>query len=145
MRQSYFLSNHSYKSAWQMNQLPDRILVIDDDPDIGLMIKTMLEYHGYSVEVKDKAERTADWVGTGDYGLVIMDMLMSGVNGIDICTALKQDPMLAHVPVIMISAHPNAKAICKEAGAEDFISKPFDMKEILEKIGQFVRPVNGSE
>jgi DNA-binding response OmpR family regulator len=127
-----------------MNQLPDRILVIDDDPDIGLMIKTMLEYHGYAVEVKDKADRAAEWVGSGDYGLLIMDMLLSGVNGIDVCSALKQDPKLAHVPVIMISAHPNAKGICQEAGAEDFISKPFDMQDILGKISQFVSPVNGS-
>ena len=126
-----------------MNQDHKKILVVDDDPDIGLMIKTMLEYHGYAVEVSDKAERVTDLVGSGRFSLLIMDMLLSGVNGIDICSSLKNDPKLSHVPVIMISAHPNAKAICQEAGAEAFISKPFDIQEMLSKIGLYVPSGNG--
>ncbi len=121
-----------------MSKVSTRILVVDDDPDIGIMIKTMLEYHGYSVMVTDKAEKTEELIRADHFDLLIMDMLLSGLNGIDICTRIKQDKELSTIPVIMISAHPNAKEICQNAGAEDFVSKPFDMQEMLDKISKHV-------
>lgn len=110
------------------------ILVVDDDPDIGMMIKIMLEYQGYSVFVTQRAEQVEELLRKGHFDLLIMDMLLSGMNGMDICAGLKKDANLAPIPVIMISAHPNAKEISIDAGAEDFLSKPFDMNEMLSKI-----------
>ncbi len=115
-----------------------RILVIDDDPDIGIMIKMMLEYKGYTVSVATRAELVDEMVDNHQFDLVIMDMLLSGTNGIDICRHMKQNPKTADLPVMMISAHPNAKEICMQAGADEFISKPFDMQEILSKIQYLV-------
>lgn len=115
-----------------------RILVVDDDPDIGIMIKTMLEYHGYPVTVTSKATDAESMLKTGTFRLLIMDMLMSGMNGVDICTRIKEDPSTSQVPVIMISAHPHAEKICQEAGAEDFIPKPFEMHDILSKIDRLL-------
>jgi len=117
-----------------------RILVIDDDADIGIMIKMMLEYKGYSVSVAVRADQAEEMIGDESFDLLIMDMLLSGTNGIDLCRDLKKNGMTAHLPVIMISAHPNAKEICMQAGADEFISKPFDMQEILSKIQQLVNP-----
>lgn len=123
-----------------MSKVSNRILIVDDDPDIGLMIKTMLEYQGYAATVTDRADRVQKMVGEGNFDLVIMDMLLSGVNGTDICSELKKDPAAAPYPVIMISAHPNARQVCLDAGADDFISKPFDMSEMLGKIKGFLAP-----
>jgi len=117
-----------------------RILVIDDDADIGIMIKMMLEYKGYSVSVAVRADQAEEMIGDESFDLLIMDMLLSGTNGIDLCRDLKKNGKTAHLPVIMISAHPNAKEICMQAGADEFISKPFDMQEILSKIQQLVNP-----
>jgi DNA-binding response OmpR family regulator len=111
-----------------------RILVLDDDPDIGTMIKMMLEYKGYVVTVSDRADMAQQALNNGGVDLIIMDMLLSGGNGTDLCVDLKKDPSTSRIPVIMISAHPNAKEICLEAGADEFISKPFDMNDILSKI-----------
>jgi DNA-binding response OmpR family regulator len=111
-----------------------RILVLDDDPDIGTMIKMMLEYKGYRVTVSDRADMAQQALNNGGVDLIIMDMLLSGVNGTDLCVDLKNNPATSRIPVIMISAHPNAKEICLEAGADEFISKPFDMSDILSKI-----------
>jgi Response regulators consisting of a CheY-like receiver domain and a winged-helix DNA-binding domain len=111
-----------------------RILVLDDDPDIGTMIKMMLEYKGYMVIVSDRADLAQQALNNGGVDLIIMDMLLSGVNGTDLCVDLKKNPSTSRIPVIMISAHPNAKEICLEAGADEFISKPFDMNDILSKI-----------
>lgn len=110
------------------------ILVLDDDPDIGTMIKMMLEYKGYSVLVSDRAEMAQQALRNDDIDLVIMDMLLSGVNGTDLCIDLKKNSSTSHIPVMMISAHPNAKEICLQAGADEFIPKPFDMNDILSKI-----------
>lgn len=115
-----------------------RVLVIDDDPDIGRMIKMLLEYKGYSVTVLDRTEQAADIIRNNGVNVVIMDMLLSGTNGIDVCTRFKKDSTIAHVPVIMISAHPDAKKICLQAGADDFLAKPFDMEEILSTIDQYI-------
>ena len=115
-----------------------RILVIDDDPDIGIMIKMMLEYKGYFVSVALRADQAEEMMEEENFDLIIMDMLLSGTNGIDLCNDLKKNAKTAALPVIMISAHPNAKEICIKAGADEFISKPFDMQDILAKIQQLV-------
>lgn len=116
-----------------------KILVLDDDTDIGTMIKMMLEYKGYAVTVSDRADHASDVLQNEGIDLIIMDMLLSGVNGVDLCAEMKTNPSTAHIPIIMISAHPNAKEICLEAGADEFISKPFDMQDILSKIDHLVK------
>lgn len=117
-----------------MNDQNARILVVDDDPDISMMLKLMLEFKGYSVRTADRKEEIYRVLGSDTIDLIIMDMLLSGINGTDICTELKQNKDISDIPVMMISAHPNAKEICQQAGANDFISKPFDMQDILSKI-----------
>jgi DNA-binding response OmpR family regulator len=116
----------------------EKILVLDDDTDIGTMIKMMLEYKGYTVAVSERAEQAAEVLQNNGVDLIIMDMLLSGVNGTDLCVELKKNSSTSHIPVIMISAHPNAKEICLEAGADEFISKPFDMQDILSKIDRLI-------
>ena len=114
------------------------ILVLDDDPDIGTMIKMMLEYKGYKVTVSERADQAEEILRHNNIDLVIMDMLLSGVNGTDVCTVLKQGIATSHIPVMMISAHPNAREVCLQAGADDFISKPFDMQDMLSKISYLI-------
>ena len=121
-----------------MKETSRRILVVDDDPDIRIMIKIMLEFKGYSVVTLERGETSEEMLLTGDYGLVIMDMLLSGMNGVDICASIKQNSSIAHIPIVMISAHPNARVTCLEAGADDFVAKPFDMLEILSVISKLM-------
>ena len=121
-----------------MKAVSKRILVVDDDPDIRIMIKIMLEFKGYSVVTLERGETSEEMLMSGEFGLVIMDMLLSGMNGVDICASIKQNKSISHIPIVMISAHPNAKATCLEAGADDFIAKPFDMQEILTVIGRLM-------
>ncbi len=117
---------------------PQKVLVIDDDPDIGQMMKMMLTYKGYEVTVIENAEGVEELIGNSSFDLIFMDMFLSGRNGIDICFGLKMDNASAPIPIIMMSAHPDAKKICMEAGANDFISKPFEMQDVFLKINQLV-------
>jgi two-component system alkaline phosphatase synthesis response regulator PhoP len=100
----------------------------------------MLEYKGYSVLVAERADHGIQLLKTKPFDLIIMDMLLSGMSGIDVCSNLKNDPVISSVPLIMISAHPTAREMCIEAGADDFISKPFDMTDLLSRIGVLIEP-----
>ncbi len=122
-----------------------KILVLDDDPDICTMIKMVLDYHGYEAIDSDTEEKANDILASGPVDLIIMDMLLSGADGSEICRRLKQDEKTAAIPIMMFSAHPNARKICLAAGADDFISKPFEMNELLEKIRSHIEKKRVSE
>lgn len=110
------------------------ILVVDDDPDIGTMLKMMLEYKGYAVTLLSNASQTERLLHDQPTDIVILDMLIAGINGVDVCRSIKNNPLSAHVPVLMISALPDARKVCIDGGANDFISKPFEMEDILARV-----------
>jgi DNA-binding response OmpR family regulator len=114
------------------------IVVLDDDPDICTMIKMVLDYHGYGVEDSGTEEGINKILSEKHVDLIIMDMLLSGSDGTDICKRLKADNKTSSIPVLMFSAHPAAKEVCLAAGADDFISKPFEMNDLMAKIDFFV-------
>lgn len=114
------------------------ILVVDDDPDIGNMLKMMLEFKGYHVNLVDTAIDIDKIVLQGTIGLVILDMLIGDVNGTDVCRQLKSNNLISKIPIIMFSALPDAVKTCLEAGADDFVSKPFEMLTMLSKIEHFM-------
>jgi len=125
-----------------MQKNGEKILVVDDDPDIGMMLKMMLEFKGHNAVVAESEEQANKLLHENDIHLIIMDMLLSGANGTDICMRLKKDPETNHIPILMISAHPNAKEICLAAGATDFILKPFDMHVILSRVSALLAEAN---
>lgn len=116
-----------------------RILVVDDDLAILEALDLMLRDAGYETEVSTK---------NGDYveqslerqlpDLIVLDILLSGHDGRTICKKLKSQEATKNVPVILISAHPNAEKTAFEAGADDFLEKPFDIDNLLAKVQRFV-------
>ncbi len=121
-----------------MNNQSSLILVVDDDPDISMMLKMMLEYKGHKVVTAERADEIFQAISNNSFNLIIMDMLLSGINGTDICVQLKGKENTRSIPVMMISAHPNAKELCMQAGANDFMAKPFDMDDILNTVARLV-------
>lgn len=111
-----------------------RILIIDDNEDIITMIRMMLEMNDYKAFIKTNAIDIENYIKDLMPDLIIMDMLLSGSDGRAICTSIKQNPELSHIPVLMISAHPNAQQDCMEAGADFFLGKPFDIQHFLQTI-----------
>ena len=121
--------------------MPDKtkILVVDDDSGIGEMLQTLLEFYGFDVEVTEQPEETEKIIQEEEIDLVMLDMLISGVNGTDVCARLRQNPETAEVPVLMMSALHDAGKKCKEAGANDFIAKPFEMEELISRINGILK------
>ena len=114
------------------------ILVLDDDPDICTMIKMVLNYYGYEAMEADTEETAKNIISSNHVDLLIMDMLLSGADGTDICRRLKQDQKTSSLPILMFSAHPTARETCLAAGADDFISKPFEMNDMITRINFFL-------
>ncbi|MEP6675613.1 MAG: response regulator [Ferruginibacter sp.] len=107
------------------------VLIVDDNEDILFMLKTMLQLKDYSVTIKESAENIEAFIQELMPDLILMDMLLSGIDGTDVCRNLKQDPTVAAIPIVMISALPQAGEKCLKAGANFFIGKPFEMNDFL--------------
>jgi DNA-binding response OmpR family regulator len=131
-------SLHSRVQKHEMIDTTQRILVIEDDPDIGKMLEMILKYQGYAVTLMEHPGPVDEIVSQNSPDLIVMDMLLSGVNGVELCSFLKKDKQSSHVPIVMISAHPNAMELCMNAGADDFVAKPFEVDILLNKIKTLV-------
>ncbi|MEO8569611.1 MAG: response regulator [Ginsengibacter sp.] len=111
-----------------------RILVVDDDTDILSVMEILLTMKGFEVEVTAKGENTFPKITTFRPDLILLDVLISGHDGRTICKQLKTDEATKHIPVIMFSAHPGAAATIADYGADDFIAKPFDVNNLIQKV-----------
>lgn len=111
-----------------------KILVVDDDSGIGEMLKTLLEFYGYEVDVTEKPLKAEELIREKNIDIVLLDMLISGVDGTDVCAGIRQNPEISETPVLMMSALHDAGPKCKKAGANDFIAKPFEVEDLTERI-----------
>jgi DNA-binding response OmpR family regulator len=110
------------------------ILVLDDDPDIGAMLTLVLQSNGYRVIAVQRGKEALDVVVHENISLLITDLLLSGDDGRDVCRTLKENEKTASIPILMFSAHPDAEKASLAAGASAFLSKPFDVAQLLEKV-----------
>jgi DNA-binding response OmpR family regulator len=112
----------------------DKILVVDDDESILDAISLLLEVENYTVRTTIKGDETYKNVDEFRPHLIILDVLMSGVDGRQICKKLKSGIHTRKIPIIMISAHPGAKYGAMASGAEEFLAKPFEIDDLLSKV-----------
>jgi len=110
-----------------------KIMIADDDPGIVDAIEAILEFEGYQVTTTTDG---ADVLDLKDDlpDLLLLDIWMSGEDGRDICKKMKQLEATRNIPVIMISASRDIKNSAMAAGADDFVAKPFEINELLDKI-----------
>jgi len=113
------------------------IMIADDDPGIVEVLTLMLEDAGYEVETTDDGQTVRE-VKEHLPDLILLDIWMAGFDGRDICKYLKSQKLTKHIPLIIISANKDTEGIAKEAGADDFIAKPFEMKELLAMVEKHV-------
>ncbi len=111
-----------------------KILVVDDDVNIGNMLKDILIYRGYDVTVSQSPLETEQNVIEHKIELILLDKLISGVDGTQVCTLIRNNEKTAHVKILMMSALHNAEPVCLEAGANAFITKPFEMEGLFSKV-----------
>jgi len=114
------------------------ILVVDDENDILEMTGIMLTSAGYDVLTSSDGETALDMVKNNKIDLIILDAVMPGMHGLDVCRALKRNPTTKVIPVIIFSALGTGVDMMLEERdkADAYISKPFTRKVLLEKVHQ---------
>lgn len=115
-----------------------KILLIDDDPDVRTVMASLLKREGYEVETAARREEALKKLEKETPSLILLDVLLSGADGRELCRLIKANPDTREVPVIMYSGHPSAATEYRSYGADDFVSKPFDTGVLLQKLQQHV-------
>jgi CheY-like chemotaxis protein len=114
-----------------------KILIAEDDADIRFILDMILNDAGYNVEPLSEGTsivtREKDWPD-----LFILDKEMPVIDGLALCKYLKLKDETKDIPVIMISAYHKLKKKAKEAGVDDFIEKPFELKDLLRTIDKYI-------
>lgn len=111
-----------------------KILLVEDDYHLGLILQDQLEMNGYEVSLLRLPSKTVEYLLEDKFDLVIMDKLLSGIDGTVICAEIRKTEGIAEVPILMMSGFDGAREICIAAGANNFIAKPFEVSGFLGKI-----------
>jgi serine phosphatase RsbU (regulator of sigma subunit) len=119
----------------QANILNAKILVVDDQPANVLLLEGMLRVAGYTcVQSTTNPSEVLELYRQNRYGLILLDLQMPGLDGFQVMEGLKEIEGDGYLPVLVITAQPGHKLRALEAGAKDFVSKPFDMAELRARV-----------
>lgn len=118
-----------------------KILIIDDDPDIRTVMTILLKKNGHEIETASKHEEVFVKLDEFTPDVILLDVLLSGADGRQICKRIKEKGNTKNTPVIMFSAHPGAADKIDSYGADDFIAKPVNTDILLEKISKQLKVV----
>ena len=115
-----------------------KILVVDDEKLLVKGIKFNLENEGYEVDACYDGESAVEMARTGDYNLILLDLMLPGIDGYQVCREIRTK---SNVPIIMLSAKGEVfdKVLGLELGADDYIMKPFDSKEMVARVKAVLR------
>lgn len=120
--------------------MENRILVLDDDPGILEAIDLSLTFCGFQVRPLLSGDNLFRMIDDFEPNLIILDYLLSGRNGGEICHELKQIPEKKDIPIIMLSAFPEAAVKTADCGVDSFLPKPFDLNILVKEINNYLNP-----
>jgi len=129
----------------ELDRQPPDILVVDDTPENLLILMGMLGTHGYRTRPVSSGAMALQTAKAVPPDLILLDIQMPGMDGYEVCRALKEDPALAHIPVIFLSAFtdPGQKVQAFDAGGVDYVTKPFSIREVMARVRAQLRLQEG--
>ncbi len=121
------------------------ILIIEDEPQMRLGLKDNLEFEGHSVEFAEDGKIGLEKIQSEKYDLVLLDVMLPKMSGFDVCKKTRQDGN--QIPIIMLTAKGEEidKVLGLEIGADDYITKPFSLRELLARINAVLRRIEKSD
>jgi two-component system response regulator MprA len=127
--------------AGQEKQPPLKVLVVDDEDNIIELIRLGLRYEGFQVEVASDGEQGITLAQRINPDLVILDLMMPGIDGLEVTRRLRSNPTTRDVPILMLTAKDEVgdRILGLQTGADDYLTKPFDFYELLERIKAILR------
>jgi CheY-like chemotaxis protein len=113
-----------------------RILIIEDEPEHIMIVQARLKKDGYSVSGAENGEAGIEKAKSEKPDLILLDVLLPGIDGVEVCRRLKADPATESIPILVVTAlgTKDLHDKCLAAGAADILLKPWDAKELEEKI-----------
>ena len=117
-----------------------KILIVDDEPDLVETVRFPLEEEGYLVLVSYNGEDALHKARKENPDLIVLDIMLPKLDGYKVCRLLKFDERYKHIPILMLTARTQAKDknLGRETGADEYITKPFDIDELVEKIKTYL-------
>lgn len=117
-----------------------KILVVDDEEDLCEILKFNLEVEGYEVDTANSAEEALQ-MNLSDYNLLLLDVMMGEMNGFKMASLLRKNEKLKHIPIIFLTAKDTEddKLMGFNIGADDYISKPFSIREVIARVKAVLR------
>lgn len=121
-----------------MVESQERILVVDDEERIRRLLKMYLEREGYLIEEAEDGEEALRKALETDYDLILLDLMLPGIDGLDVCRQIRQDKA---TPIIMLTARGEESNRVEgfEAGADDYVVKPFSPREVIHRVKAVLR------
>jgi phosphate regulon transcriptional regulator PhoB len=121
--------------------MSSRVLIVEDEPDIRELVVHHLKREGYQVSVAASGEEALRQVQASPPDLVLLDLMMPAMNGLEVCRRLRQDPVTASLPIVMLTAKGDEidRVLGLEIGADDYVVKPFSPKELLARVRAVLR------
>jgi DNA-binding response OmpR family regulator len=121
--------------------MSSRVLIVEDEPDIRALVVHHLKREGFQVSAASSGEEALRQVQTAPPDLVLLDLMMPAMDGLEVCRRLRQDPATASLPIVMLTAKGDEvdRVLGLEIGADDYIVKPFSPKELLARVRAVLR------
>lgn len=114
----------------------ERILLIDDEPSVTASVSQYLKLEGFAPFIENNGKNGLEWLKTNRADLVLLDVNMPEMDGVQVLRAIKKDKKLQHIPVIFLTANSEEAQQLQgwQGGAAHYITKPFDMNELISAI-----------
>lgn len=127
-----------------MNETPSRILVVDDEPSITEFVGYALKKEGFQPDVVDNGEDALAMAQENDYDLFVLDIMLPGMDGYELCRRLRTK---TSAPVLFLSARDTEldKVVGLEIGGDDYLAKPFGVRELIARVRALLRRSQGNE
>lgn len=124
-----------------------RIFIVEDEEDIAVLLKHNLQKEGYEVEYFLNAEDFINKYKIESFNLLILDLMLPGMNGLEILRLMKNTPSKSNIPIIILTARDmeGDKVLGLELGADDYITKPFGIRELIARVKAILRRTNPTE
>ncbi len=123
------------------------ILIVDDEPDIVSLVSYNLKKEGFAVTALSRGDDVLSTVKRGHVSLIILDLMLPGISGMEICGLLRRDAETAQIPIIMLTAKGEESDRIRglEAGADDYLPKPFSPRELIARVRAVLRRSSGQK